>query len=533
MGVSIDLVPVALENGQIRLTASANVSRVTGDEKAIESQDLHGKGDLYTGESLLVYEEAISALLVVTPRRMSSDPAGHRSPPQIVEPQPKPRVVRAPAKPKLDDEIRELRDDVKVLRRDVSRLIEILEDRDSTSLKTVPSGDDHSSNNSTDASLKEMWDVTLDEVIAIGMQNSKAIRDLGGATSFGIDGKKEVVLSRVNKEVNLAEFEAAVRNHVSDTEEAYWQLWAAQGNLDTAKKSRDATQKLWNEIFERVRGGMVPPQAEVQARDQYFFFREQLEAALKELYSRERKLRSLIGVATSDGRLMRAADQPTTDKYIIDWDDAKKTALANSVELCQQRSVVKQAELELAAAKNSLQPQLDRSRATEWYKRGVGGIDFLSPDGSRRASVGVRNAELNVTREKARLEDMELNAMHLLAKAARDVDFFYQSAKTTFNRSLAAEAEVESTTLLYRSGKSTLDLVLDAQRRLAQTKNDHTSARAHYSTAIKDVRYRTGSLLVAHNLLIEVAEEPVPAAQGTDESFAPPPAAIPDPIAEL
>jgi Flp pilus assembly secretin CpaC len=505
VGVSIVLAPVALENGQVRLTASANVSRVTGHEKAIEAQGLHGKGDLYAGESLVVYEQGIDTLLIVTPRRMSSHPASDRSPPQIVDEKPKRQNVRPSAKPTLNDEIRELHNDVKVLRREVGRLIDILEKRDSTSLKTAPPDDDHSSNTSEEANFKEVWDVTLDEVISIGLQNSKAIRDLGGVTPFGFDGEKEVVLSRVNKEVSLAKFEAAVRNLLSDAEGAYWELWAAHRNLDTAKRSRDAAQTLWKEIYERVKGGMVHPQAELQAREQYFFFRDQFESALKELYSREGKLRLVIGLASSDGGLMRAADEATTEKYIVDWNDAKKAALSNSVELRQQRRVVEQAELELATTKTSLQPQLDLLQAYRWY--GAGGIDFLSPVESRRAAAGMRSATLKVAREKARLEDMELNITHLLTKATRDIDFFYQSMKTHSNRSLAAESELESTAPLYKSGKTTLDIVLDAQRRLTRSKIGHTSALAQYMTAIKDARFLTGSLLAKHNVLIEMSEE--------------------------
>jgi hypothetical protein len=438
---TIDLVSVALENGQIRLTAVVNVSRVTGDEKAIESQGLRGKGDLYTGESLVVYEEGINALLIATPRRMSSDPASVRSSPTIVREKPQSQVVRPPAKPRLSDEIRELRDDVKILQRDVGRLIDILQDRDRTPLQVVPSDDDHSSNNIVDPIVRELWGVTLDEVIAIGLQNSKAIRDLGGVLSFGIEGQKDVMLSRINKEVSLADFESAVRNLVSETEGAYWKLWTARRDLETARKSRDSAQNLWNEVYERQLGGLANAEAEVQARAQYFFFRDQLDSALDELYSCEGRLRLLIGAASSDGRLMRATDEPTTDKYIFDWDEAKKNALSNSVELLQQRQVVKQTELELANSKNTLLPQLYHLRPNEWYQRGAGGIDFLSPVASRLASAGVRNATLKVIREKARLEDMELNLMHQLSKATRDVDFFYQSVPASTNPTVVDRLE--------------------------------------------------------------------------------------------
>jgi len=464
----------------------------------------------------------------------------------------------------INEELRELREDVRVLRHDVSRLIDILEDRDSSSLKAAPGDQDQSSNISADAdeanadavvwqligirveqaqsefqkyrgglkivelrpespaakegiqqgdilvgldkwetvnrtnlhfivgqideskpeSLKfyvlrggetlfghmklatltkepidkELWDVTLDEVIAIGLQNSRAIQNLGGVTPFEFDGTKKVVLSRVNKDVSLADFETAVRNQVSDTEGAYWELWAAQRDLDTAKQSRDAAQVLWNQINERMRGGIVDVQAEARAREQYFFFRAQLQSALKQLYTCEGKLHFLIGLASSDGRMMRAADEPTTDKYTFCWDDSKKNAFSNSLALRRQRQVVRQAELELTARKNSLLPRGDLAGMYTWNNGLAGegitveglaakfGLEIQLPAVVRQEAAAVKNAELKVARAKAVLEDMEKNALQLLTRSMRDADFFYQLAQTHFNRSKATTTEVESTT---------------------------------------------------------------------------------------
>ncbi|MBC8354086.1 MAG: polysaccharide biosynthesis/export family protein [Planctomycetes bacterium] len=783
--ISVDLVPVALGEGQIRLDATVKRSFVE-DETALRWITLSGNADLFTGETLVVYEEGYDVLLLVTPRLLPSElegtptptrqlpsdftPAkslpgdntlGSREPterslaaakveaesklqaltehfgpqhPNVVEQWGKiasiaeyraklqakrseqerqeerqrhqerriravnefeqisqglfpginvdlrevgsgvvlsgrindkeqVRVLAAIAKDlfpnvinnlrttdtsavSISEGLHELREDVHVLRRDVSRLIDILEDRDSSSLKTVPPEDDQSSNTSADedgivwqligirveqavvqsdtyrgglkivevrpespaakegfqqgdilvgldnwetinranlhfiagqidegkpeplrfhvlrashtlsghmklaiqteeAKVYTIWDVTLDEVISIGLQNSKAIRDLGGVTPFEFDGTKTVVLSRVNKDVSLANFETAVRNYVSDTEGAYWELWAAQRDLDTTKQSRDAAQVLWNQINERMRGGIVDAQAEAQAREQYFYFRAQLQSALKELYSCEEKLRFLIGLASSDGRKMRAADEPTIDKYTLNWDDAKKNALSNSVALRRQRQVVRQAELELTGRKKSLQPRGDLAGLFTWNNGLAGegitdedlaakyGLEFQLPAGFRQEAAAVKDSELKVARAKAVLEEMEKNAVQLLTQSMRDADIFYQSAQTHFIRRKAATAEVESTTSLYRSGKTTLDLVLDAQRRLSQSKTDYTSALAQYVTAIKDVRFLKGTLLAEHKLAIDIAEEPVPASQETDAALVPRSPAIPDPTVKL
>ena len=395
---------------------------------------------------------------------------------------------------------------------------------------------------------KEVWEVTLDEVISIGLQNSKVIRNLGGATPVRAVGKKEVILSRGNKEIGLADFETAIRTYVSDTARSYWELWSAQRNLETARKSRDAARDLWNVVVERKAAGAVQSQAEVQAREQYFYFRDQVQSALTELYSCEERLRFLVGLAGSDGRRIRASDEPTTDEYKIDWDEANKSALSNSVALRHQRQVLRQAERELVARKNNLLPQLDPaatyrwsggsafevelSQAYDWTTRalGVSGIEFQFPVGVRREAAALRNAELKVAREEAVLQELELSISHRLSAVVREVDDSYRSAQAYFNRWKAVATEVESTTAMYRDGKTTLDLVLDAQRRAAQSEREYTSMLALYATAIEELHFCQGTLLAQHHLVIEASEESEPAAE---KAFAPRPAAIPDPTSQL
>ena len=48
-----------------------------------------------------------------------------------------------------------------------------------------------------------------------------------------------VVLARLNTDIALADFEASVRNLVSDVEVAYWELYFAYRNLDAALAGRD------------------------------------------------------------------------------------------------------------------------------------------------------------------------------------------------------------------------------------------------------------------------------------------------------
>ena len=347
-----------------------------------------------------------------------------------------------------------------------------------------------------------------------------------------------VMLARINTDVSLATFEASVRNLVLDIENTYWDLHSAYRNLETAKIGRDSAQATWNNVYEKLKGGIENAQAEAQSREQYFFFRAALETALRDLYNAENRLRYLMGIAATDGRLIRPSDEPTAARINHDWRMIHTEALLRSAELRQQKWVIERRQLELVAAKNNLLPQFDVGAVYRWV--GVGNdlinadrnglnfpadgstafdeltegnfqefsfaFNFQMPVGYRRELAGVRNAQLNLIREKSRLEDMELNTSHLLTTAIRNLDFNYIAAQTHFNRWKASQAEVDSVDALYRGGKTTLDLVLDAQRRRASAQIDYYRALSEYNKSIAEVHFRKGSLLEYNN--IHLAEGP-------------------------
>ena len=107
-----------------------------------------------------------------------------------------------------------------------------------------------------------------------------------------------------------------------------------------------------------------------QAREQYFVFRSGAERSLNALYVTEAKLRYLLGVAATDGRLIRPQDEPTTAKVVFDWNDVLNEGLVRSVELREQKWIVKRRELELVAAKNFLLPRLDFLAQYQWLGMG-------------------------------------------------------------------------------------------------------------------------------------------------------------------
>jgi outer membrane protein TolC len=349
-----------------------------------------------------------------------------------------------------------------------------------------------------------------------------------------------VTLARINTDVSLASFEASVRNLLLDVENTYWDLHLAYRNLETARIGRDSAQITWKMIHTKQVVGTLSIQEEQQAAEQYYFFRAQAETAYRDLLNSEGRLRFLMGISATDGRLIRPIDEPTTANVEFDFAAIHEEALIRSAELRQQKWLIQRRELELVAAKNQLLPQFDLGVTYRWY--GIGdhlinadrnGLNFPQPGstawdvltegpfqeaamfmqfqmpiGFRRALSGVRNVQLGLALAKSRLEDMELNTSHLLTAAVRNLDHNRRVAQTHFIRWSTAVQEVQTTQALYRIGRITLDVVLDAQRRRAQAQIDFYRSIVEYNKSIAEVHFRKGSLFEYNNVNLSEGEWP-------------------------
>jgi outer membrane protein TolC len=130
-------------------------------------------------------------------------------------------------------------------------------------------------------------------------------------------------------------------------------------------------------------------------------------------------------------------------------------------------------------------------------------FQYQMPVGFRRELAGVRHAQLLLARDKALLEEFELDISHGLTKSVRNLDANFQLAQTNANRWKASQEEVETTDALYRGGKITLDVVLEAQRRRALAQAAFWSAITEYNKSIADLHTRKGSILEYNGICFE------------------------------
>ena len=356
-----------------------------------------------------------------------------------------------------------------------------------------------------------------------------------------------VVIARMRTDISLAEFEIALRDFVSNVENAYWDLYFAYRDFDARLRARDTALESWRRIHALYEAGRRGGEAEreAQAREQYFRFEAELQDSLAGrpldgtrtnngsrpgtfrgtpgVLVNERRLRLLMNIHVNGDQLIRPVDEPTQTPVVFEWPLIASEALARRGELRRQRWQVKRREMELLGAKNFLLPQLDV--VGQYRMRGFGddllnpqqgqprfdnayadlttgdfqewnaALEFSMPLGFRQAHAGVRNAELKLSREKVLLEAQEREILYDVSTAVGEQDRAYLVMQTNYNRWVAAWQQLAAVEAAYADDRVEFIAVLDAQRRHAEAESQHYRSRVEYAMAVKNVNFEKGSLL--------------------------------------
>jgi len=333
-----------------------------------------------------------------------------------------------------------------------------------------------------------------------------------------------VLIARVNEEVALAEFEAAVIRLVNDVEQAYWELSASYRVLEASLRGRESALQTFQYQEVRLKVGAGRSDEEAQAQSQYFQFQAQVENALsgqQGLYASEQRLRYLLGMPPADGRLIKPITEPNDIRVVFDWESALTQALQRRVEIRRQRFNLKRREMELIAARLNRRPQLDFLGNYRWrglgdnliggsggeldnlfseisggqYQEWQAGMELTFPVGLRAASNAVAHARLLINREQAVLNETELRISHSLSDAVRRIGLTHSLLETNYNGFLADLRQVDVLRRRYRDGTDNINFFLQAQRQVVTSEIQFYRSLSDYNLAIRDLHREKGSLL--------------------------------------
>lgn len=406
---------------------------------------------------------------------------------------------------------------------------------------------DYDANNGTGNRFPHAWNWLVEAEVRQPLLQGAGIefnRIYGPSGRLG--DPRGVTIARLRTEVGLAEFQIALRDYISNVENAYWELYFAYRDLDAKLTARDASLEIWQRIRTLQESQRVRGENEARAREQYYRFQSEVQNTLvgrlweptrtgngttggtfrgvMGVHVAERNLRLLIGINLADGRLIRPIEEPSTAEVLFQWDEISTEAVVRRTELERQRRMVKRRELELAASKNFLQPRLDVISRYRW--RGFGedlmgggdngtpyndalanlfagdfqewalGMELTFPNGFRQAHAGVQNAMLRLARERAVLGQQERQILHDLSNSLADMKRAYAIVQTNYNRRVAAQQDLDALQERERTGQEVdWDQLLESWRRVTDAEIQLHRSLVEYVMAVKNIHFEKGSLL--------------------------------------
>lgn len=372
-----------------------------------------------------------------------------------------------------------------------------------------------------------------------------------------------VLIARTNTDISLADFELGMRNLISDIENAYWDLYFAYRDLAAKIKARNGAYELWKNQEAQVASGEKPNTEVLQAEEQYFLFATQVENSIfgqlndgtrtnngsssgtfrgsPGIRTAERRLRLLTGLDINDGNLLLPSDRPIESGVVFDWNQAKSDALNQRTELRRQRWVVKREQLNLLANRQQLRPSLDL--IGRYRVRGFGndlfgddgfdpniapgpgdsaqdgtsalatffngdlqewevGADLNIPIGYRREHAAIRNSELSLIRETKILREQEREVIFGLSNAMGELQRTESLLDLNTRRLEASNKQFRNIQELLTEEETTIDLVLESQRRVIDAEISFHRAQVELTLAIKAIHFEKGTGLNYHNILL-------------------------------
>ncbi len=371
-----------------------------------------------------------------------------------------------------------------------------------------------------------------------------------------------VLIARASTDVALAEFETGVRDLISDVENAYWDLYFAYRDLEAKIEARNGAYDIWRNV--EANKGEKSAAIIGQAKEQYYRFAADVEDAIHGrlnegtrtnngssggtfrrsggVRTAERRLRLITGMTLNDNQLVVTADMPVDAASVFDWNQAKDNAIARRPELRRQRWKIKTRELELLASKNHLLPRIDL--LAKYRARGFGrdlfgngnelqqqappstqvdssafatlfnndlqewevGVDMSVPIGFRKQHAATRHAEMNLAREMSILKEQERYVVYGLSNAIGELARTSRVRKANLKRLEAAEQQFNAIQNIWREQDTTIDLVLEAQRRVIEAKLAYFQTQVEYMLAVKAIHFEEGTLFAYHNVALSESQ---------------------------
>ncbi len=333
--------------------------------------------------------------------------------------------------------------------------------------------------------------------------------------------RTQIRILQINQDVTDMQVRATIENTLADVRNAYWELVYAIRAIDVAQRSLALSEKLVEDNRIRVEIGTLAPIDIVQAEVQSATAAQALTIAEATWRTADLNLKRLIVGSTQD-ELWRSrlhpVDQPTVTRQPVDAEGAVTRALAQRIDLQQDRRTLQTNDMSMRLLDNQTKPLLDL-QATYGMTAvggpqlgsGADGQDVTIPGGYNQAlrqifafdyptwalqavasyTIGtsaakarLASAKIQYEQTQAQIRARELQVATEVTNAALDVESALKRLDAARLTRELAEKQLEAEASKFEVGMSTNYQIVQFQRDLANARNSELRAILDYQRAL-------------------------------------------------
>ncbi|MCA9012884.1 MAG: TolC family protein [Planctomycetaceae bacterium] len=355
----------------------------------------------------------------------------------------------------------------------------------------------------------------------------------------GVSGVAQgVLISRINSDISLLEFEQSVTTLLRDVENRYWDLYLYLQLYESEIETFQDLVRFRDQLSRRDEAG----DAVAQAENRIYEGKARIQGSLGDVLKAEYRLRRLLGLPLNDGTFITPIDVPSAARLQLDWESSLLESLSNRHELRRQKWEIRSLELQYRASQNLARPRLDF--VSQYRVNGLGhhlggredddgvtdvgynsfyeslsqgnnttwttGISMSMPLGLRLARAQVRNYELRLRKARAVLARQEEEVGYELSDAIINMEQNYLLAETGLQKAAAAKRYAE--TALERANAENqrdpvlLGRVLEAKITSRDSDQGYLKLIVDYNKSITELNFRKGAILHANSIFLSEGE---------------------------
>jgi len=344
---------------------------------------------------------------------------------------------------------------------------------------------------------------------------------------FSIDSaRQQVLVSEKNREIADVSLRETIALTSRAVRHAYWDLAFAIASLDVQRQSLDLAAESLRNTRARIEIGTVAPVDSIEAEAEVALREEAVVLGEAQVATAEDVLRALVYDPAADDFWtlgIEPADLPPFVPTTIDIEAAMRTALDQRSDLQQARKALETQDVNIRYSRNQALPDITAS--FDYGLTGLGGTQFLRgqgfpgpiigesernlttvlgdlfgnefpswtaslnmsyPIGANPQGVALARTRLQYSQQETQLRNAELQVATQVREAGRQALTNQRRVETTAVSRQLSERRLEAEERKLAVGTSTSFFVFQAQRDLAQARNNELRAIIDYQRSIVD-----------------------------------------------